>query len=155
MLFWIICAIVTAVGIAVIMRPLLAGAPAATPTADANLAIYRDQLGEIKRDEERGLLSAPEAEAAKLEVSRRILAADEAAGKAASAATGDLSENHLNRLAMAGTVGIVFFTIGGYLLFGSPGLPSQPHAERRKADPHKLPLHELIARVEARLKTPG
>lgn len=152
MLFWVLCAIVTAIGIAFIMRPLLAAKPAATSTADANLAIYRDQLDEITRELERGILSEQEAEAAKLEVSRRILAVDEASPEPASQSSGGLSENHLGRLAMAGTVGIVAFAISGYLMLGSPGLPGQPHAERRKADPHKLPLHELIARVEARLE---
>ena len=42
------------------------------------LAIYKDQLSEIERDEARGTLTADEAKRLRTEVSRRILAADDA-----------------------------------------------------------------------------
>ena len=47
--------------------------PRGAPRAGA-VAVYRDQLHEIEADQARGVLSAGEAEAARLEVSRRLLA---------------------------------------------------------------------------------
>ena len=44
-----------------------------------NLAVYRDQLAEIERDVARGMLSAEQAEAARAEIGRRILALTPAA----------------------------------------------------------------------------
>ncbi len=41
-----------------------------------DLAVYRDQLSEIDRDIERSVLSTEQATAARIEVQRRILAAD-------------------------------------------------------------------------------
>ena len=45
----------------------------------SDIAVYRDQLDEIDRDRAAGLIGAAEAEAAKVEVSRRLIAAADAA----------------------------------------------------------------------------
>ncbi|PMX83578.1 c-type cytochrome biogenesis protein CcmI, partial [Pseudomonas sp. GW460-C3] len=42
----------------------------------SEVAVYKDQLAEIERDLAAGLIAAPEAEAARIEISRRLLAAD-------------------------------------------------------------------------------
>ena len=39
-------------------------------------AVYRDQLGEIESDRARGLIGEEEAEAARVEIARRLFAAD-------------------------------------------------------------------------------
>ena len=155
MLFWILTALVTVVGLAAIMRPLLARSGEQVHSESANLAIYKDQLGEIERDEERGLLNADEAKAARLEVSRRILAIDDGTApepSASAASTKGLSTSARQGLAAAVSVVVVALTVGGYLVLGAPGLPGQPHAERARIDPSRLPVEQLIARVEARLQ---
>jgi len=153
MAFWIICALITALGVAFVIRPLLRTATLQPGRDETEVAIYRDQLQEIDRDLERNLLNAKEAEAAKLEVSRRLLAADEARQTQANPASTHTASNKFHeRTAMVLAVGLIVFTMGGYLVLGSPGLPGQPHAERAKADPAKVSVGELIARVEARLR---
>ncbi len=153
MIFWIVCALLTALGITFVIRPLLRNT---SPHCDGNetgVAIYHDQLQEIDRDFERNLIDTEEAKAAKLEVSRRLLAADAAIRKKSDLRSGTQSSNKVHEhLAMVLAGVIVVFTMGGYLLIGSPGLPSRPHAERVKADPASVPIGELIARVEARLR---
>src|SRR5690606_41016746 len=45
---------------------------------ESEIALYRDQLEEVTRDLERGVIGEKEAQAARIEVSRRLIAADEA-----------------------------------------------------------------------------
>lgn len=73
MLFWLICLVLTLAVGALILTPLLRPAPA--PVENPDIAIYRAQLAEIDRDLERGLLDTHEAEGARSEVARRLLAA--------------------------------------------------------------------------------
>jgi len=56
--------------------------------AESDLLVYREQLGEIDRDVARGVLSEADAEAVRLEVQRRLLAADRKAGTAAAMSGG-------------------------------------------------------------------
>jgi cytochrome c-type biogenesis protein CcmH len=46
----------------------------------SDVAVYRDQLDEIERDRAAGLIAEPEAAAAQVEVSRRLIAAADAQG---------------------------------------------------------------------------
>ena len=52
-------------------RAVAAGAPRAGERGGSDIAVYRDQLDEIARDRAAGLIGEAEAEAAKVEVSRR------------------------------------------------------------------------------------
>ena len=67
-----------------------------------DIAVYGDQLDEIGRDQATGLIGNAEAEAARVEVSRRMIAAAETA-KAAAAVTapaqlGSTDGRHLQQL---------------------------------------------------------
>src|SRR3954465_9664052 len=73
MSFWVAAIVLTAVaGLAVLVplsrRPGAHGAPTANV-----LEVYRDQLAELDRDAERGLIGAAESEEARAEIGRRIL----------------------------------------------------------------------------------
>src|SRR5258707_14092230 len=74
MVLWIVLGALTALVVGLLVRPLVAGAPADRARADYDLAIYRDQLAEIERDRARGSLDEAEAAAARLGIERRILA---------------------------------------------------------------------------------
>jgi cytochrome c-type biogenesis protein CcmH/NrfG len=54
MVFWFVLGLMTAAAIFVVVRPLLARAPAPAADADSDLAVYRDQLAEVDRDLARG-----------------------------------------------------------------------------------------------------
>lgn len=153
MAFWVLCAVLAALSIAFVVWPLLRNTAQQSDRQEAEVAIYQDQLREIERDLERNLIKAEEAKAAKLEVSRRLLAADDIANSQSDQAQRHTAPNKIHeRLAMIVAIGITTFAMGSYLMLGSPGLPGLPHAERAKADPAKVPITELIARVEARLR---
>ena len=117
--------------------------------AASDLAVYRDQLVEIERDKASGIIAPPEAEAARVEVSRRLIAAAEAQDRVATA---DAPAQTFRRRAAA-VVALLVIPFGAtalYLLHGSPQLPGQPLAARMSA-PQDRSLDTLIARVEAHL----
>jgi len=64
----------TCLALAILLVPLLLRRHTAASRESYNLAVYRDQLAEIERDAARGPLSAEQAEAARAEIGRRILA---------------------------------------------------------------------------------
>ena len=73
-MFYILITLIALLAVAVMLSPLwheLSGGEEAE-----DLAVYKAQLGEIEKDVEKGVLSTEDAEIAKLEVSRRLLAAD-------------------------------------------------------------------------------
>ena len=64
----------TSLALAILLVPLLLRRHTAASRESYNLAVYRDQLAEIDRDAARGLLMPEQAEAARAEIGRRILA---------------------------------------------------------------------------------
>ena len=80
--FWILAAMMTLVVVLILAYPLFETRRLRDESGYA-LSIYRDQLTEIERDQQRGVLPADQARAAQLEIQRRILAlADEPAQSA-------------------------------------------------------------------------
>ena len=78
MLFWIAVIIMSSVVVAAIVWPLLRARQDSREEADFDIEVFRDQLAEVVREHGEGRLEYAEAEAAKAEISRRILAADAA-----------------------------------------------------------------------------
>ncbi len=85
MILWPIFALMTLAAVLAVWWPLARRQKAVRSGSD--IAVYRDQLDEIDRDEAASLIGSVEAEAARVEVSRRLIAAAETA-KAASARRG-------------------------------------------------------------------
>ena len=75
-LFALFGAILFLTVVAAVAVPLLRGARANRERRDYDRAVYRDQLQEVERDLARGTVTAGEAGAARLEIQRRLLAAD-------------------------------------------------------------------------------
>jgi cytochrome c-type biogenesis protein CcmH len=148
-LLWVILASLTAIVLFVLLRPL-AGSGGSEPGRDAfNATVYRDQLDEIEADRARGLIGEAEAEAARLEVARRLLAADEMVrGKSDEAKGGALARTALIGVALA----LPLAALSLYLLYGSPRLPDQPLTARLTDPAQEKNVGALVARVEARLR---
>lgn len=144
MLFWILVALLTAAVAAVLLLPLLRRPSASANDAGHDVEVYRDQLEELKRDEATGLIGAAEAELARAEVARRLIAASKAEAKEKACTSGR------NRLAQAFVI-VLLPAIGLclYLATGRPDLPAQPLAERL-ANPGN-DINILIARAENHL----
>ena len=85
-MFWIICAALAGVVAIAIAAPLLRRQRAgAEPAAAFDLRVYRDQLREVERDLERGVIDPADAERLRVEIGRKVLAADRALERETSA----------------------------------------------------------------------
>jgi cytochrome c-type biogenesis protein CcmH len=148
-LLWIVLGCLTAIVILVLLRPLASsGANDIAPEA-FNAAVYRDQFGEIESDRARGLIGEAEAEAARLEIARRLLRADSkerASDRAAKSSSAKIVATLVVALALP------VLALGLYLVYGSPRLPDQPLAARLEDPASGQNLETLVARVEARLR---
>src|ERR1700686_2190617 len=102
MILWIIFALMTAAAILAVLWPL--GRKAAFGRGGSDLAVYRDQLEEIGRDRAAGLIGEPEAQAARVEISRRLLTAADAADAADAAPQAGPGEFRRRAAAIAGLV---------------------------------------------------
>jgi cytochrome c-type biogenesis protein CcmH len=83
--FWLAAGAISLLVAFLILLAFLRPSAGATPAAAYDLQVYRDQLKEVDRDVERGILTEAEAARARTEVSRRILEADRALQKAEAA----------------------------------------------------------------------
>jgi cytochrome c-type biogenesis protein CcmH len=148
-LIWVVLAGLTAIVLLVLLRPLaVAGTNDRAPEA-FDAAVYRDQLTEIDGDRARGLIGEEQAEAARVEIARRLLAAD----SKARAADRDTAGSTRARTAMIAVgAALPLLALGLYLAFGSPRLPDQPLAARLEDPASDRNLEALVARVEARLR---
>ena len=73
MTLWFVFALMTVAAIFAVLWPLSRGA--ASQAGGSEAVVYKDQLAEIDRDVAAGLIGRSEAEAARVEISRRLLAA--------------------------------------------------------------------------------
>lgn len=136
-----------------LLRPLRAGASSVPQdVGESEIAIYRDQLAEIARDLDRGTIGEAEAEAARVEVSRRLIAAGEAQAEAARNVTKPSDPRWRRAAAVALALGLPMLTLFIYLGEGAPGLEGQPIEARLDKPADELPVEGLIVRVERRLK---
>jgi cytochrome c-type biogenesis protein CcmH len=157
MLLWVGFAVLTAAVVAVLLRPLLAGADPAAATdvkgdgaaRIAASAVYRDQLAEVEAERARGLIGDAEAEAARVEIARRLLAAADTVGRKAFDAP---AATFPRAVAMLVAVALPLVAIAAYLAVGTPTQPGLPFASRA-APPGSAPgVSELVAKVEERLR---
>jgi cytochrome c-type biogenesis protein CcmH len=146
MSLWFVFALMTAAAIFAVLWPLGRGGQ---PRHDASeAAVYKDQLSEIDRDVAAGLIGSPEAEAARVEISRRLLAAADNQRDPPVA-----SNIRLRRLAaVIALVGLPIVAVALYLPLGSPQLGDFPLAQRIRAPDATQPLDNLVAQVEQHLE---
>ena len=119
MTFWIITSALALVIAATLALVLLRTRATASPAAAFDMQVYRDQLKDVDRDLDRGVIDLADANRVRTEISRRILAADTQmqAARSGRGQSGPVS------LAMAVLLGVTL--IGGSLMLyrslGAPG----------------------------------
>ena len=148
MALWFLFALMTAAAIFAVLWPLSRGDGS---RGGSDIAVYRDQLDEVARDRTSGLIGESEAEAAKVEISRRLLAAADDAEKA----TRDTQQGAapLWRRRVTAIAGLTLLPLGAvalYIYLGSPQLPGEPLADRSRATNESQPIEDLVAQVEQR-----
>ncbi|MDP3197983.1 c-type cytochrome biogenesis protein CcmI [Tabrizicola sp.] len=116
--FWAV-----AIGLAALVAYMLIGAlrrvPGQNNSAEADLAVYRDQLAEIERDLARATIAAPEAERLRAEVGKRVIEADKAR------MTGSVTAGSTSTAVLVAVI-IAVVVPGGmaaYWALGAPGYP--------------------------------
>ena len=160
LLFWICSALLTVGVVVALTRPLLSDqqrSDLAHGADHSDLDVYRAQLTEIETDQQRGLIAGVEAEAARVEVARRLLARAaelEAGTPTVSKAAPTGLDQRLFYIVAAAVPALALLL---YLNLGQPGLPGQPIAQRlARSAPGSGSVEEMIAQVEARLRAnPG
>ncbi len=149
MTLWILFALMTAMAMLAVLWPLARNTGMLRSGSD--LVVYRDQLEEIARDRATGQIGEVEAQAAKVEVSRRLIgAADALAARPRPLAAGDATW-HRRLVAVIALVALPLGAGGLYLKVGSPQLPGQP-LSARAADVQDQSIDHLVAQVEAHLQ---
>jgi cytochrome c-type biogenesis protein CcmH len=146
MTLWFVFAMMTAAAAFAVLWPLSRGNRTGREGSEAN--VYKDQLTEIDRDAEAGLIAAPDASAAKVEISRRLLASADAELPPATAS----KTGWRRAVAVLALVGLPVIVVGIYLPLGSPRFGDAPLAQRAKAPTASQPLENLVAQVEAHLE---
>ena len=142
MALWVIFAFLTAIATVAVLRPFWRAHGEPLP-APRDIEVYKQQLHEIESEAARGLLGQAEADAARIEMSRRILAA-----------AADAEDQPLPVARQAAYAPYVLaallpaIALSLYITYGSPQLPAFPLAERT-LDSQSVPV--LVARVEERL----
>jgi cytochrome c-type biogenesis protein CcmH len=133
-----------------ILVPLLRGSRPVPARASFDQAVYRDQLRELDREIARGLLTQTDADAARLEIQRRLLATDQVQARPSI-----LSRSPVIATLVFVVVGLG--SVGGYLWLGAPGIPDEPFASRpaaaanTNASEHAT-LQEATAKLEEKLR---
>lgn len=154
-LLWLVLAAMAALALAFVLPPLLGWRRRdEAPRAAYDAEIYRDQLAEIEREMERGVLNADQAEAARAEIGRRLLAtgAEDSAVDTAGSGPGGF------RIA-ATTVGVLVPLVAVllYLRLGAPELAvpgrASPQQEAEQAAPGDRETATLVEELGRRLKT--
>ncbi|MCB2101484.1 MAG: c-type cytochrome biogenesis protein CcmI [Rhodobacterales bacterium] len=149
---WIIAVVLILVCLAVLLPVLLRARAAAAPARAAfDVTVYKDQLAEVDRDVERGLLTGAEAEAARVEVQRRLLAAADEAGKADTDTAGGGRPGLVTAVVVA--LLVPAGALATYMVLGSPEQPDQPLAARPKPEPQVAQADGRAASLQQAIST--
>ncbi len=150
-MIWRVAGTLIAATLALLLPPLLRARLPAPPRSGFDLAVYKDQLEEIEREVERGTLTADQADAARVEVQRRILAAGSAHGDAAAPITA-----RPWRLIAGIGAGVPALALALYATLGAPNLPDQPYSARagklQEMQDQAEMIRGMVAQLTARLE---
>jgi len=149
-----------AIGVLAIVVIVMLCAPLLRPRSwdgkrpEYELGVYKDQLKELERDHERGLLNDEQAKQAKAEIERRLLAADTRRREG----YGFHGSRKATAILMLAAPLIPAGAVAIYLVLGQPDMPDMPFAQRIDVSPENgamaaagmaRAVDDMRARVEA------
>ncbi len=144
-LFWSLSALLAVLAALFVVIPLLRSRGRASASHRAtNLAIYRDQLGELDVDLRAGTLSSDQYDKARRELEARLL---EDVGTAAEEA-GPAPRRGSVAAIVAG-VAVPLCALGVYLAVGAPGAIVPPPAAQQADGAHGVTAEQVEAMVES------
>ena len=145
-LFYVLAGLLALATAGAFVRPLLRGDARVASRDARDAALYRDQLAEVDRDVERGVITPGEARGARAEISRRLLAAGERAGAAAGPRAAPPRYSRI--LAGFAVIGAPALALAVYASVGAPGLWNVPIAEQFAA-PGRAGPDSRLSQAEA------
>jgi cytochrome c-type biogenesis protein CcmH len=122
MTFWVILAITTSAAAALLSAPFIRRLDRPRAELAGNIEVCRDQLKEVESKQRQGLIDDAQAEASRLEIAKRVLAADRSEQPVMPKLS--VSERNFTMICVAGIV--VLGSVGLYTTMGNPDLPSTP-----------------------------
>lgn len=146
-MFWGILVLLSVSAVAMLLLPMLRPDTAGTDRRAGAVAVLADQLHEVERDAERGLISSDEAEAARIEIKRRLLKL----GRGHSARQRTDAGGHAALWVSALVVPLVAGLL--YTQLGSPEVPAVPFADRQDERAEQAQITELTGRLLERLES--
>ncbi|MDA9976226.1 c-type cytochrome biogenesis protein CcmI [Alphaproteobacteria bacterium] len=130
MIFWLIAGTLTFVSVLALVWPIINGTEASGDRGEHGLRVYRDQLDELERDHAQGRIGSTDLAAARIEIQRRMLAADTESREAGENTRAPVSPSRQ----MLTIVLLVFLVpaaaLAAYMNRGNPALPNQPFSSR-------------------------
>jgi len=149
-LFWALFVVFIAVALAFVLPPLLRrnARPTQVNRKEVNLAIYHDQLAELKSDLDSGELAAAQYEEARQEIEKRL--SEDVPAESSPAETGQSSRWPGYVLAVA----IPVMATAIYLVLGNPNalVVARPEAPVAMVQQGQHETAPMIASLEAKLK---
>jgi cytochrome c-type biogenesis protein CcmH len=150
----LIFALMTVGALSAVLWPLFRRSPLSR--SGSELSVYCDQLDEIEREHEAGYIANTEAEAARIEVSRRLLAAADVAQTTTCAIDETATGRRRQAVALFVLVLLPLATAGLYLKLGSPESVAQPLQSQLDSGSDQRTVESMVAEVEAHLtRKPG
>lgn len=141
MLFWLLIALMTGAAVFSVLWPL-GMRRAAAVSANADILVYRDQLAEIDHDRACGLIAAPEAEAARVEIARRLIGVAQKTSNAPNAGSP-------MRRRLASLVALTVVPAAALLFYFSLG---SPYLSEVSPQPVTATASEQVAMLLARIE---
>ncbi|MBL9074016.1 c-type cytochrome biogenesis protein CcmI [Tabrizicola sp.] len=148
--FWAVAASLALLVAAVLVAALRRAPRPGAESAEADLAVYKDQLAEIERDLSRGTLGSEDAKRLRAEIGKRVIEADRARGARGAARDSD---------GVAALVALILALVvpGGlaaYWWLGAPGYPDMALIPRLEALDAGIAARPSQAAELEQLKTP-
>jgi len=142
-MIWVVFATMTGAAVLAFLWPLAGKRPAAS-RLDIETNLYHAEVADIERDVKRGLMTEPDAKAARTEAARRLLAA--------TAVEPAPAGRHGAKVASLVVILIVpILTVGLYLRLGAPDYGDLPLQARLQAQPSNMDMAAALARIEDHL----
>jgi cytochrome c-type biogenesis protein CcmH len=151
-MIWALFALMALAVVVALLWPLLRTPAAPAERAAYDMTVFRDQLAEVDRDLDRGVLTIGEADSARLEIQRRLLAASKLAPEQMRSET-----PAMRSLLTAGLAVVVpFAALALYMTVGAPQLPAggRPQAQAGGDAQIAVLVEKLAAKMKAEPDNP-
>ncbi len=149
MALWVIFTVLTVVVLVWVMHPVIWPSKDLIEEQAFERAVYRDQLQELERDAERGIINEKEKESALNEVSRRLLGVQ---ASKVSLEPLPSSTTATSIVAVVSVVAITGFSGFVYNKLGNPTMPDQPQDVRIENAAKNGDMAAMIVQVQRYLR---